>query len=103
MISLRRLVRRRDILCCNDAIYERTRELTDQPLYHTGDQYAVALLPPIVRSLGVLAERADHYATRLRMPDGDRELIEMAYRILQIAQQDLANLLADVGKTGATS
>ncbi len=69
--------------------------MSQQPLYHTGDQYAAALLPPIARSLQMLAERAEHYASRLRMTDGDRELVEMAHRILTIAQQDLADLLAD--------
>lgn len=88
---------------CHAAIYERTKDLEGEPLYHTGDQYALALLPPIARALRVLAERVDQYATRLRMPDGDRERIEMASRILQIAQQDLADLLADDGQSGAES
>jgi hypothetical protein len=69
--------------------------LTDLPLYHTGDQHADALLAPIARSLEELARRAEHYATRLRMSDGDRELVDMAQRILSIAHEDLRDLLSD--------
>jgi hypothetical protein len=68
-----------------------------EPLYHTGDQYAAALLPPIARSLRTLAERVDQYATRLRMSEGEREIVEMAHRILTIAEQDLADLLTEPG------
>lgn len=75
-------------------MYGRDLHMSDQPLYHTGDQYASALLPPIARSLQVLADRASHYSTRLRMPDGDREVVKMAHRILMIAHQDLADLLS---------
>jgi hypothetical protein len=71
------------------------------PLYHTGDQRADALLMPIARSLDTLAERTAQYATRLRMSDGDRELVEMAQRILEIARQDVSDLLQNgSGQTG---
>ena len=69
--------------------------MTALPLYHTGDQQADALLAPIARSLLVLAERTEQYAARLRMSDGDRELIEMAQRILTIAHEDMLDLLSD--------
>ena len=75
-----------------------------EPLYHTGDQSAAALLPPVVRSLKTLSDRLDQYATRIRMPEGDRELVEIAYRILKIAQEDLADLLSDVsGQAGESA
>lgn len=77
--------------------------MTTEPLYHTGDQYASALLPPVGRSLQTLIERVDQYATRLRMSDGDRELVEMARRILEIAHEDLADLLSDVNNRAGES
>ncbi|MGA7669578.1 MAG: hypothetical protein WBW04_04105 [Nitrolancea sp.] len=65
------------------------------PLFHTGDQHADALIAPIARSVILLTERAEQYATRLRMSDGDRELVEMAQRILTIAHEDLRDLLSN--------
>ncbi len=70
--------------------------MDQEPLYHTGNQSAAALLPPVARSLKTLSDRLDQYATRLKMPEGDRELVEMANRILKIAQEDFADLLSDV-------
>ncbi len=77
----------------SENLSEETTPMSE-PLYHTGEQHADALLQPIARSLDVLASRAEHYALRLRMSDGDRELVEMAHRILTIAGQDLADLLS---------
>ncbi len=64
------------------------------PLYHTGDQYAEALLPPVLHSLEDLAGRTAHYAARLRMSDVDRETVKAAQRILEQAHADLAGLLS---------
>ncbi len=70
--------------------------MTGLPLYHTGDQHADALLGPVARSVRELAERAGQYATRLRMSDGDRELVQMAQRILTIAHEDLTDLFSNL-------
>jgi hypothetical protein len=71
--------------------------MPSEPLYHTGEQHAEALLAPIARALDVLAVRAGHHATRLRLSEGDRELIEMAQRILANARDDVAGLLTHPG------
>ena len=73
------------------------------PLYHTGDQHAAALLPPILRSLDDLAIRAAHYASRLRMPDTDRETVQAAQQILEQAYADLARLLSSRNDTNGAA
>lgn len=72
---------------------EGTPPMPSEPLYHTGEQHAEALLAPLARALDALAVRAGHHATRLRMSDADRELVEMAQRILANARDDVAGLL----------
>ncbi len=64
------------------------------PLYHTGDQHAEALLPPVLRTLHELEIRMAHFATRLRMSDEDREAVKAAQQILQQAHADLAKLVS---------
>jgi hypothetical protein len=62
-------------------------------LYHLDDQYAAALLRPMVSSLHELERRAQHYSVHLRMAPDDREAIAGAREILEEARCRLQEIL----------
>jgi len=66
--------------------------MPDRTLYHIDEQYARALLLPMVGELAVLEARAAHYLDHLRLPDTDRALLETAQEALTRAREELDRL-----------
>lgn len=70
-------------------------------LYHLDEQYAAALLRPIVARLGELEGRLRHYGAHLRMPPEDRAAIEAAGRALEEARRELERIWQERIEAGA--
>jgi len=69
-------------------------------IYHLDEQYAAALLRPMVSTLGELERRAAHYEAHLRMSTEDRVAIETAGRVLEEARRELERIWQERVKAG---
>jgi hypothetical protein len=70
-------------------------------IYHLDEQYAAALLRPILARLGELEGRLQHYSAHLRMPPEDRAAIEAAGRVLAEACRELERIWQGRVEAGA--
>jgi hypothetical protein len=62
--------------------------------YHIGQQYAAGLLPPLLRELRALEDRAATYLEHLRLTADDRESLHRAHATLRQAAEQLGELTA---------
>lgn len=67
-----------------------------KPPYHIGEQYPVALLPPVVATLGELQARLNQYVERLHLSDADRTRLAAARDAVSEARSRVDHLLREV-------
>ncbi len=70
-------------------------------LYHLDQQYAAALLRPVVATLAELERRLEHYRFRVRIAPEDRAAIEAAGRALTEARRELEQIWQQRVEVGA--
>lgn len=70
-------------------------------IYHLDEQYAAALLRPILARLNELEGRLQHYGAHLRMLPEDRAAIEAAGRALEEARRELERIWRERIESGA--
>lgn len=69
-------------------------------IYHLDEQYAAALLRPLLSTLRELEHRAAHYRAHLRMSTEDRAAIESAGQVLATARSELERLWQEQVEAG---
>ncbi len=70
-------------------------------MYHLDQQYAAALLRPVVATLAELERRLEHYRLRVRVAPEDRAAIEAAGRALADARRELEQIWQQRVEAGA--